>query len=83
MRAMSDSTMPPSHVAGPILTYYRNQRPHTLHVGIPVWYRWLQTATLFTYSGDARGAARTVADRRNGSAYAGDLPAAGRPASGN
>jgi hypothetical protein len=50
---MTDSTTAPPHVAGRILTYYRDQRSHTLHVGSPGWYRWLQTATMFTYSGDA------------------------------
>ena len=49
---MSDSTTAPPRVAGSILTYYHDQRPHTLHVGSPGWYRWLQTATTFTYSGD-------------------------------
>ena len=49
---MSDSVTPPPHVAGPILTYYHDQRPHTLHVGTSGWFRWLQTAIVFTYSGE-------------------------------
>ena len=49
---MNSSRQTPPTIAGQILTYHQEEHIRTLIVGTPAWYSWLQTATLFTFTGD-------------------------------
>lgn len=49
------SKLPPAlpSIAGQVLTYQEYNQIQTLHVGSPAWYRWLQTATIFTFTDES------------------------------
>lgn len=49
---MSSMTPAPPFISGQILTYRRGKHTHTLIIGTPAWYKWLETATMFTVTGD-------------------------------
>ena len=50
--AVSDVTPAPPSIAGQVLTYQQKEQARTLIVGTSAWYTWLQTATVFTFTGD-------------------------------
>jgi predicted ATPase/DNA-binding CsgD family transcriptional regulator len=47
---MSDRRPAPPFIEGQILTYQHGERTQTLVIGTLAWYRWLQTATTFTFT---------------------------------
>jgi predicted ATPase/DNA-binding CsgD family transcriptional regulator len=49
---MSDMTPAPPYIEGQTLTYQQDEQAQTLMIGTPAWYRWLQTATTFTFTSD-------------------------------
>jgi predicted ATPase/DNA-binding CsgD family transcriptional regulator len=40
------------YIENQILTYHKDQQIQRLMIGTSAWYRWLQTATTFTYTSD-------------------------------
>src|SRR5260370_22179601 len=47
-----DTTRATPFIEGETLTYQHDGQARALLVGTPAWYRWLQTATTFTFTSD-------------------------------
>src|SRR5258708_20025285 len=45
-----DTTRATAFIEGETLTYQHDGQARALLVGTPAWYRWLQTATTFTFT---------------------------------
>jgi predicted ATPase/DNA-binding CsgD family transcriptional regulator len=49
---MSDMIPTPPYIEGQTLTCQQDEQTQTLVIGTPAWYRWLETATTFTFTSD-------------------------------